>query len=222
MERNSFIFYKSFLDAVDDLPENNQAHIYRAIARYGIYGEDPDLDKWEAAIFKLICPQIDANNKRYENGCKGAVHGQKGAEYGHLGGRPKKKSALQCNDDVTVCEQITPQKPTKNPRNVNVNVNENANVNDTTVVVSNARAAFCKAFAVTDDDTTTGGIDFDALSKAYSASAKFLQTHPAARRMSWIVKHYAEIIAGKYTDFAEQKAPPPTTQAQNSFNVEDD
>ena len=109
MERNSFIFYKSFLDAVDDLPESNQAHIYKAIARYGIYGEDPTLDKWEAAIFKLICPQIDANNKRYENGCKGAEHGQKGAEYGHLGGRPKKKSALQCNDDVTSGEQITPQ-----------------------------------------------------------------------------------------------------------------
>lgn len=205
MERNSFIFYKSFLDAIDDLPENNQAHIYQAIARYGIYGEAPDLDKWEAAIFKLICPQIDANNKRYENGCKGAEHGQKGAEYGHLGGRPKKKKALQCNADATDFEQITPQNPPENPRNVNVNDNVNDNVNGTTVVVCNARTrareAFCKAYAVTDDDTTTTDIDFDALSKAYSESSKWLQKKPHARRLSWAVKNYTEIIAGKYADF---------------------
>ena len=71
---------------------------------------------------------------------------------------------------------------------------------------------------MTDDDTTTDGIDFDALSKAYSASAKWLQIKPFARRMSWIVKNYDKIINGYFTDFGDD---PQSKPAQSEYADEE-
>lgn len=116
MERESFIFYRSFYEAVDGLPLENQAHIYKAIASYALNGDIIELNQWENALFKTIRPQLDANQKRFENGCKGAEYGKLGAEYGKLGGRPKKENPPK-----------TPQKPATNPPNVNDNVNVNDN-----------------------------------------------------------------------------------------------
>ena len=82
MERDSFIFYRSFFEAIDGLPVENQAHIYKAISGYALNGELIELDVWENAVFKTIKSQIDANNERFLNGCKGG-------EYGKLGGAPK-------------------------------------------------------------------------------------------------------------------------------------
>lgn len=42
--------------------------------------------------------------------------------------------------------------------------------------------------------------DFDKLSHAYERSGKFLQCYPTYKCLSWIVKNYASIIAGKYDD----------------------
>lgn len=111
-----------------------------------------------------------------------------------------KTKALQCNENcnATVTETVTAESEIEKEIDIY------------TTVVVNAREVFCKTYDVTDDDTTTDGIDFDALSKAYTASEKWLQTKPYARRMSWVVKHYNEIIAGKFTDFAKSKTSPPT------------
>ena len=106
--RDSFVFYKSFLSAIDELTPDIQLEVYQAICHYAIDGIEPDIKGISFAIFSLIKPQIDANNKKYENG-------KKGAEFGKLGGRPKQ------------------EKPQKNPNktpNVNDNVNDNENVND--------------------------------------------------------------------------------------------
>lgn len=77
---------------------------------------------------------------------------------------------------------------------------------DTTIVVSNARAKFCETYAVVDDDQTTN-LDFDALSKAYSKSTKWLQKNERARHMWWIVKHYDLIINNRYIDFEDTNSP---------------
>ena len=110
--RDSFVFYESFYLALSELSAAQQGKIYTAICRYALYGDEPELKGASAAVFKLIKPQIDANNRRYENGKKGAEHGIKG-------GRPKNPKQ-------------TPKEPLTNPKqtpNVNVNVNDNANVN---------------------------------------------------------------------------------------------
>ena len=112
--RDSFVFYESFYLALSELSAAQQGKIYTAICRYALYGDEPELKGASAAVFKLIKPQIDANNRRYENGKKGAEHGIKG-------GRPK-------NPKQTPKEPLTNPKQTPNV-NVNVNVNDNANVN---------------------------------------------------------------------------------------------
>lgn len=116
MERESFIFYRSFYEAVDSLPLENQARIYKAIASYALNGEIIKLNQWENALFKTIRPQLDANQKRFENGCKGA-------EYGKLGGAPKGNQNARKNP------KTTPKQPQDNPKTT-PNVNDNVNVND--------------------------------------------------------------------------------------------
>lgn len=115
MKRESFVFYRSFFEAIRKLNKRDQATIYSQICRYALDGEIDELTGVPAAIFDLIKPQIDANLRRYENGTKGG-------EYGKLGGRPK-----------------TPKKPLKNPKQTpNVNVNENVNDNENVNVNVNA------------------------------------------------------------------------------------
>lgn len=115
--------------------------------------------------------------------------------------------ALQCNahSSATVTPKVTTE----------LDIDKEIDI-ETTVVV-NAREAFCKAYGVTADDTTTDGIDFETLGRAYSKSTKFLQKHPAAKRLSWIIKHYDEIIAGKYTDFSGNKTTPSALTQPQTF-----
>lgn len=68
--RDSVLFYRSFYDALKNIPSDERLKVYDAIMEYGMYDLDPDLDGVALAIFLLAKPQIDANNKRYENGCK--------------------------------------------------------------------------------------------------------------------------------------------------------
>ena len=83
------------------MPVENQAHIYKAISGYALNGELIELDVWENAVFKTIKSQIDANNERFLNGCKGG-------EYGKLGGAPKG------NQKTT--PKTTQKQPTKKTR----------------------------------------------------------------------------------------------------------
>lgn len=87
MERESFIFYRSFYEAIKCMPPDVQAEIYPAICEYALFGKMPkNLSDMARGMFTLIKPNIDVNTTRYENG-------KKGAQYGKRGGRPKKKTA---------------------------------------------------------------------------------------------------------------------------------
>ena len=72
MERDSFIFYKSFYEAIRGLPDNIRLEVFTAITEYSLYGKQPgDLKPFARGMFLLIKPNLDANVKRYENGMKG-------------------------------------------------------------------------------------------------------------------------------------------------------
>lgn len=114
MIRDSFVFYKSFADAIDLLPEHEQVGAYRAIVRYALTGEEPQIDGMAQIVFTMARPQIDANTKRFHDG-------HKGADYGKLGGRPKKNPIGVISENPSGVSEKTP--------NVNVNVNDNVNVN---------------------------------------------------------------------------------------------
>jgi hypothetical protein len=106
--RESFVFYKSFYQSIKELDTEYQVEIYNAIFEFEFNGKVPDLSGVSKSIFTLIIPQLEANNKRYENGKKG--------------GRPTTKAKPNNN------QTITKAKPNVND-NVNVNVNVNDNVN---------------------------------------------------------------------------------------------
>ena len=105
--RESFIFYKSFYESIKQLDETSQYHIYKAIMEHEFEDKEPKLNGVEKAIFVLIEPQLKANKKRYENGCKG--------------GRPKTETKPKQNRNKT---------KTKPNENENENVNENENENE--------------------------------------------------------------------------------------------
>ena len=116
MERESFVFYRSFYEGIKELPRDIQGEVLTAIMEYGLNGVTTENQKpITKAMFALIKPQLDANNQRFENGKLGAEHGKKG-------GRPRKEKP---QENPT----LTPKKPQENPT-LTPNVNDNVNVND--------------------------------------------------------------------------------------------
>lgn len=110
MERESFIFYRSFYEAIKELPRDIQGEVLTAIMEYGLNGATTgNLKPIARAIVTLIKPQLEANNKRFENGKKG--------------GRPSTKR----NQKETKTKPNENQKETKGEPNVNVINNNNNN-----------------------------------------------------------------------------------------------
>lgn len=129
--RDSFIFYKSFYDAIKKRKKSLQTSVYNAIFSYVFDGEEIELSPEAESIFVLIKPQLDANNVRYKNG-------KLGAEFGKLGGRPKKENKNPIGVNSKNPSGVINENPKKTPNeNVNVNVNENDNVNDNYIEISN-------------------------------------------------------------------------------------
>ncbi len=99
MARDSFIFYRSFYEAIKEVPAEAQLQIYKAISIYALEQEEIELSGIAKAIFSLVKPQLDANYKKYENGKQ-----------------TKSKSKAK-------------NKQTESKIGTNVNDNENVNVN---------------------------------------------------------------------------------------------
>ena len=72
MKREGFVFYRSFYDAICQLkrPGERWAAV-NAIIRYALDGESENLAGPAGMALAFAKPQIDANNRRYENGKKG-------------------------------------------------------------------------------------------------------------------------------------------------------
>lgn len=119
---DSFIFYASFYEALQEIDDPAvRLAVYDAIASYALTGQEPNLKDFQAALFRLIKPQIDANNRRREDGAKG--------------GRPKKEKPMVSKDEEKekpmVSESAKTEKPvvSENSENKKPNVNANANAN---------------------------------------------------------------------------------------------
>lgn len=98
-KRDSFIFYRSFYEAIKILPNKDRLKVFDAIAEYSLNFEPQELTGTASALFTLIQPQLEANNKRFISGSK--------AKQKRTGSEPEANKNV--NDNV----------------NVNVNVNEN-------------------------------------------------------------------------------------------------
>lgn len=123
-EKESFVFYASFYEALQDMKDKDRLKVYDAICELALNNKETELTGLAKIVFTLIKPQILANQKRYENGRKG--------------GRPKKTTDGLLKEITNGFENKktdgfnktkTETKPNENV-NVNVNVNDNDNVND--------------------------------------------------------------------------------------------
>lgn len=109
--RDSCVFYASWLDAIEAMPDNVRGEALMAILVYALRGETTEkMGAMTKVIMAMVKPQIEANNKRYENGCKG--------------GRPK----VEKNQNETKPKPNQNQNETK--KNQTVTYNDNVNVND--------------------------------------------------------------------------------------------
>lgn len=71
MTRDSMVFYRSFFEAVEDLSPEDFKQAVTAIMRYALDGTADDVKGVAKSILIMARPQIDKNNKRYENGTRG-------------------------------------------------------------------------------------------------------------------------------------------------------
>lgn len=81
--RDSFIFYRSFKNAVDDLDDDDKLSLYEAITNYALERRIVEMTGIAKILFKLIKPQLDANWRKYKNAKKG------GAPKGNINAKKK-------------------------------------------------------------------------------------------------------------------------------------
>lgn len=124
--RESFVFYRSWAEALQKLsPAQRNAALW-AIIQKALYDLDPS-EKASGTVkiaVAFAAPLIDAANKRYDDK-------KKTAEFGKLGGRPR-KTPEPIKGETAENPQITLENPAKengNPKNPNYNYNENDNEN---------------------------------------------------------------------------------------------
>lgn len=102
--RDTIVFYRSFYEAIKNIPETEQLKLYNALFEYSFNGIIPDIEDGIAkGMFILMKPNIDSANARYTAS----------VENGKRGGRPKKE---------------TQQKPNQNPEETQQKLNQNLNV----------------------------------------------------------------------------------------------
>lgn len=106
LDRDSFIFYRSFFEAIRELNADEQALTFCAICDLALNGKEAELTGTPKVVFTLMKPQILANNRRYLNGCKLKKNKQNG-------------SKTEAND-----------KQNGSKTEANDNVNDNVNEND--------------------------------------------------------------------------------------------
>lgn len=99
MERESFIFYRSFYEAIYDLKDDIKLEVFTAITEYALYGKVPeDLKPVARGLFTLIRPNLDVNIARYESGKRG-------------GRKPKNMPVSPESSKTPSAKPVTPQPP---------------------------------------------------------------------------------------------------------------
>ena len=114
-EKRSFVFYASFLEAMEHLNDSEFRECTLRISNYAFDGIDEKSDSPNINIIMAMAkPNLDASGRRYEASVE---NGKKGAEYGKLGGAPKGN------------QNARKKQPLKQPLNVDDNEDEDVNEN---------------------------------------------------------------------------------------------
>ncbi len=135
IERDSFVFYRSFYEGIKELDFEQQGRVYNALFGYALNGEETNLTGAEKTAFVLIKPQIDANNIKYENGKKG------GAPLGNTNAKKQSKNKRKTTKKQPKNNQeTTKEQPNDNIKQPNVNDNDDDIRNNILTINARARA----------------------------------------------------------------------------------
>jgi hypothetical protein len=118
MNRSSFVFYKDWMIAIRDLPDDIRLDIYESIIEYATTGSIRGLRPMANIAFNFVKTTIDRDTERYMS------IAERNKDNGIKGGRPKKKTQKNPKNPVGYLET---QRNPKNLDNVNVNVSVNDN-----------------------------------------------------------------------------------------------
>lgn len=116
VNRDSFIFYRSFKDCMNDLSDADKLVMYEAISDYSLNLKEPELTGFPKALFKLIRPILDANIQRWRNGCNG--------------GAPKGNKNNRFSKNTTEVQPKTNQSTTKVQANKDKDKDINNNIGE--------------------------------------------------------------------------------------------
>ena len=153
MKRDNMIIYRSFYEAAEALPPEEYKACMSAVFKYGMDGEETELDGIAKAMFLLMKPVIDSNNTKYENGCKG--------------GRPRKT-------EPTENQTETKTKPNHNQTETEVEPYEEEEVEEEDIkdIYISAREGFTPP--------TRDEIEIECIQKGYALDIDlFLSTYQA-------------------------------------------
>jgi hypothetical protein len=128
--RDSFIFYRSFIQAIEDTPPDDFKTIVLAASAYALDGVEPDFSNGLLKMaFSFMKPLIDSNNSKWEEIRKKRV------ESGRLGGaRTGNQNARKNKQNNQMLEKRAKQ--AKQAVDVNVDVDVNDKVANASFVVS--------------------------------------------------------------------------------------
>ena len=117
MERNSFVFYKDWMEAIRGLPDDVRLDVYESVIEYATTGNVRGLKPMANIAFNFIKTTIDRDIEKYVSIVERNRHN------GSNGGRPKKEAKENPNNPMGFLEtQENPKKP-KKPDNDNDNDN---------------------------------------------------------------------------------------------------
>lgn len=137
MERETFVFYKDWLNVIRDLPSEVQLEVYQAIAEYAIYGNLIELKPLAKVAFGFVKQTIDRDTQKYIS------IKEKRKEAGAKGGRPLKINELEESKEKQK-KQLVFEKSKKSKSPLNVNVNDN--VNDFSLLEKEKQKSVCVEF----------------------------------------------------------------------------
>ena len=122
MVKDSFIFYRSFYEAIIELDEHSRWLIIDAICKKALYGEETQFSGLLKMVYTLINPVLESNQKKAEGGKKG--------------GRPRKTNGLN-NDENQESIGFENEKPIPSNDNSNEQEQEEEQEEDKDVDVDN-------------------------------------------------------------------------------------
>lgn len=111
--RDRFTFFASYFDAINDLNEEDQLAMFKAICRYGLSGEMPDLEGVSSTIFKLILPVLETGRKRSKSGKTGGSKSKKESKEETKGKQKESKKVAKEKQSASDMEQEQEQEQDK-------------------------------------------------------------------------------------------------------------